>query len=100
MAQGMPAVFLGHGNPMNALLRNQYTEAWTAIGTNAGASPYLALTRHRRRNDLLDQRKQCGLVGTCNHRSVDFESYGIQASKNQGLRSLLSHERFEQGNLL
>jgi 4,5-DOPA dioxygenase extradiol len=29
----MPAVFSGHGNPMNAVLRNQYTEAWTAIGT-------------------------------------------------------------------
>jgi 4,5-DOPA dioxygenase extradiol len=24
----MPAVFLGHGNPMNALEHNQYTEAW------------------------------------------------------------------------
>jgi len=33
MAQRMPAIFLGHGNPMNALLRNQYTEAWVAIGT-------------------------------------------------------------------
>jgi 4,5-DOPA dioxygenase extradiol len=33
MAQRLPAIFLGHGNPMNALLRNQYTEAWTAIGT-------------------------------------------------------------------
>jgi 4,5-DOPA dioxygenase extradiol len=33
MAQRMPAVFFGHGNPMNAMLRNQYTEAWTAIGT-------------------------------------------------------------------
>ncbi len=28
----MPAIFLGHGNPMNALLRNRYTEAWSAIG--------------------------------------------------------------------
>src|ERR1035437_7506467 len=33
MAQQMPAVFFGHGNPMNALLRNPYTEQWTAIGT-------------------------------------------------------------------
>jgi 4,5-DOPA dioxygenase extradiol len=32
MAQRMPAVFFGHGNPMNALLRNPYTERWTAIG--------------------------------------------------------------------
>jgi catalytic LigB subunit of aromatic ring-opening dioxygenase len=31
MPQAMPAVFFGHGNPMNALLRNAYTESWTAI---------------------------------------------------------------------
>lgn len=30
----MPSVFFGHGNPMNALLRNSYTEQWAAIGTN------------------------------------------------------------------
>jgi 4,5-DOPA dioxygenase extradiol len=29
----MPAVFFGHGNPMNALLRNSYTDAWSALGT-------------------------------------------------------------------
>jgi 4,5-DOPA dioxygenase extradiol len=29
----MPALFFGHGNPMNALLRNGYTESWTVIGT-------------------------------------------------------------------
>ncbi len=28
----MPAVFLGHGNPMNAISKNVYTEAWAAIG--------------------------------------------------------------------
>lgn len=28
----MPAIFFGHGNPMNALERNTYTEAWAAIG--------------------------------------------------------------------
>jgi 4,5-DOPA dioxygenase extradiol len=32
MAQRMPAVFFGHANPMNALLRNSYTERWAAIG--------------------------------------------------------------------
>jgi len=30
----IPALFFGHGNPMNALRRNGYTERWTAIGTN------------------------------------------------------------------
>ena len=28
----IPAGFLGHGNPMNALDRNRYTEAWRAFG--------------------------------------------------------------------
>jgi 4,5-DOPA dioxygenase extradiol len=29
---GMPAIFFGHGNPMNAILENSYTGAWRAIG--------------------------------------------------------------------
>jgi 4,5-DOPA dioxygenase extradiol len=28
----MPAAFFGHGNPLNALDRNRYTEAWRAFG--------------------------------------------------------------------
>jgi 4,5-DOPA dioxygenase extradiol len=32
MAKPMPAVFFGHGNPMNALDRNGYTEGWARIG--------------------------------------------------------------------
>jgi len=28
----MPAIFFGHGNPMNALSKNSYTEGWAAIG--------------------------------------------------------------------
>jgi 4,5-DOPA dioxygenase extradiol len=28
----MPAIFFGHGNPMNALLDNAYTNSWAAIG--------------------------------------------------------------------
>ena len=34
MSYFMPAIFFGHGNPMNALYRNQYTEAWAAIGAS------------------------------------------------------------------
>jgi 4,5-DOPA dioxygenase extradiol len=30
----MPAAFLGHGNPMNALEHNRYTEAWRAFGAS------------------------------------------------------------------
>jgi 4,5-DOPA dioxygenase extradiol len=32
MAQFMPVIFLGHGNPMNALAQNDYTQGWAAIG--------------------------------------------------------------------
>jgi len=28
----MPAVFVGHGNPLNALRRNAWTEAWQSLG--------------------------------------------------------------------
>jgi 4,5-DOPA dioxygenase extradiol len=28
----MPTLFLGHGNPMNALAKNAYSEGWAAIG--------------------------------------------------------------------
>jgi 4,5-DOPA dioxygenase extradiol len=28
----MPAIFFGHGNPMNAIESNKYTQAWRAIG--------------------------------------------------------------------
>ncbi len=30
----MPAVFFGHGSPMNALEQNRYTDAWRQIGTS------------------------------------------------------------------
>jgi len=30
--QTMPAIFFGHGNPMNALQDNDWTKAWAAIG--------------------------------------------------------------------
>jgi 4,5-DOPA dioxygenase extradiol len=30
-----PAIFFGHGNPMNAVSHNRYTDAWSAIGRQA-----------------------------------------------------------------
>ena len=30
----MPTVFFGHGNPLNALLRNAYTDGWASIGNS------------------------------------------------------------------
>jgi len=32
MSTRMPAIFFGHGNPMNALTSNPWTEAWASIG--------------------------------------------------------------------
>lgn len=32
MSERMPVVFIGHGNPMNALADNKYTRAWREIG--------------------------------------------------------------------
>jgi 4,5-DOPA dioxygenase extradiol len=32
MTTPMPVVFFGHGNPLNALMKNSYTEGWATIG--------------------------------------------------------------------
>ena len=47
MTARMPVIFFGHGNPMNALLRNAYTEGWRRIG-NALPKPkaVLAISAH------------------------------------------------------
>lgn len=30
--QAIPVVFVGHGNPLNAISKNRYTDAWHALG--------------------------------------------------------------------
>lgn len=43
----MPAAFLGHGNPMNALDHNRYTEAWRALGESVDRpAGILAVSAH------------------------------------------------------
>ena len=37
----MPVLFVGHGNPMNAILDNQITQKWSSVGT--GLSGYQAI---------------------------------------------------------
>ena len=32
MSERMPAIFFGHGNPMNALAQNPFTKAWSDLG--------------------------------------------------------------------
>jgi 4,5-DOPA dioxygenase extradiol len=43
----MPAIFFGHGNPMNALLDNGYTRAWRQLGEQiARPRAILAISAH------------------------------------------------------
>src|SRR5512136_2860235 len=43
----MPAIFFGHGNPMNALSKNVYTDGWVSIGKSIPRpKAVLALSAH------------------------------------------------------
>ena len=42
----LPAIFFGHGNPMNALMENSYTEAWRAVGQRVRPRAVLAISAH------------------------------------------------------
>ncbi len=47
MPDTLPAIFFGHGNPMNALAVNAYTEGWRKIGeTIARPKAVLAVSAH------------------------------------------------------
>lgn len=46
-AQRMPAVFIGHGSPMNTLEQNRYTEAWRRLGESVPRpKAILAISAH------------------------------------------------------
>jgi 4,5-DOPA dioxygenase extradiol len=43
----MPAIFFGHGSPMNTLEQNRYTQAWKQLGALAGKpNAILAISAH------------------------------------------------------
>jgi len=48
VSERVPAVFLGHGNPMNALYDNVWTRAWAALGADLVPRPraVLAISAH------------------------------------------------------
>ena len=47
MAEILPAIFFGHGNPMNAVLDNRYTKAWSHIGqTTPKPKAILSISAH------------------------------------------------------
>jgi 4,5-DOPA dioxygenase extradiol len=47
MANTLPAIFFGHGNPMNALRDNGYTAGWRRIGQEVGKpKAILAISAH------------------------------------------------------
>lgn len=42
----LPSLFVGHGNPMNALMTNAFTEAWRDIGRRLRPRAILAISAH------------------------------------------------------
>jgi 4,5-DOPA dioxygenase extradiol len=47
MSDILPAIFFGHGNPMNAVLNNPYTEGWRRIGERmAKPKAILSISAH------------------------------------------------------
>jgi 4,5-DOPA dioxygenase extradiol len=47
MSEKLPAIFFGHGNPMNALLQNNYTQGWRRIGEQVSRpKAILAISAH------------------------------------------------------
>ncbi len=49
-----PAIFIGHGNPMNTLERNRYTSAWRDLGRGNWYFPATAVTAMARPRTIHD----------------------------------------------
>ena len=65
----MPAIFLGHGNPMNAVSKNAYTEAWAALGKSVPRpKAVLAISAH------------WYIPGTADASLVDYDKLGQDAA--------------------
>ena len=46
MAERLPAVFIGHGSPQNALGGNRFTDAWSAFGASVRPRAVLLISAH------------------------------------------------------
>ena len=46
MTNRLPAVFIGHGSPMNALGGNRFTDAWSAFGARFRPRAVLMISAH------------------------------------------------------
>ena len=89
----MPAAFFGHGNPMNALEKNRYTEAWRAFG-QVGAAPardpgrLRALVRARHRRSRRCRGRAPSTTSSASRRSSSTSDY-----QPPGLPQLLRGDR-------
>ena len=46
MSKRLPAIFFGHGNPLNAIQQNAYTDGWAAIGKSVETRAVLCISAH------------------------------------------------------
>jgi 4,5-DOPA dioxygenase extradiol len=50
----MPVLFVGHGSPMNAIVENEFTKGWVAVGNNIpGPRAILCISAHWETNGTL-----------------------------------------------
>ena len=70
MANLMPAIFFGHGNPMNAIGHNGYTEAWQRIGEQTlRPKAVLSISAHWDLSALVCAGNRCDYLDQSTHHS-------------------------------